>query len=129
MMCYHPWKRQPVIGVGVGIWSPNGSAGTVRKILTANHVLGMQQINPRAFIAQPDKFSTQYTFTPKCLAGNSKGHWLSALRNSATRYGVVLFSSDLLSGLSFFLPHQRRKRPWRWAAPPGPALLLPRSRH
>jgi small GTP-binding protein len=28
-MCYHPWKRQSVIGIGIGIWSPNGSAGTV----------------------------------------------------------------------------------------------------
>jgi hypothetical protein len=44
------------------------------KILAANHVLRMQQINPSHHL-----MSVVYVY-PRRLAGSSEGHWLSALR-------------------------------------------------
>ena len=64
------------------------------KILTADHVLNMQQINPSHHL-----MSVVYVY-PKRLAGSFEGHWLSALHRLAS-VSVFPRPSALRSDLTF----------------------------
>jgi hypothetical protein len=71
-------------------------ASLAYKILTANHVLIMQ---PRGRTTDECSLRVVYVY-PKCPAGNSEGHWLSALHRFAS---VFSKPSILTLELTFFL--------------------------
>jgi hypothetical protein len=71
------------------------------KILTANHVLSMQQINPSHHL-----ISAVYVY-PKRLAGSFEGHWLSALHRFASvfpRPSILRLDLTFLLLSFFFFP-------------------------